>query len=367
MGISGLLGFLGNAAPYAANAEAAKNQAAAQGIAGQRQMMLQMFALQQQARAQAVQQALERSRANYYGARTNQIAGERKIMRGPGGQLVDVTNPTHPTPLGPPPIVKPTGPVMGSPAWLNAQEQLEKLRAKYRPAPEATIQVLPGADGNPPQGVITHGPGLGKTIPIPGVQAKGAGGAGGQSGIMLQTLGRMGMSMNDLASAIKQMDAYENNPNNLAKLTPFKQAIGAASEATPNQEAKGFTGVLNNSAGAFTAARAQKYLAQNDPAYKTYLFNKQRVATAFTELLPRPNQQLLHIEKGLSGIDVGWNPDLIGDVQTRRTNGYNMLKDILSSSPLGQKALQGHGGAQPSGGAKPKSSAYGIFGPGGDE
>lgn len=73
------------------------------------------------------------------------------------------------------PYVKPTaptGPLMGSPEWKDAQ----RFRASLVPTPSPTIQVLPGLNGGPAQGVVTHGAGLGSTIDIPGVDKSAPGG-----------------------------------------------------------------------------------------------------------------------------------------------------------------------------------------------
>lgn len=173
----------------------------------------------------------------------------------------------------------------------------------------------------------------GDVIYVPSSQAAGrivgkAGGAGGAlSGITMQTMGRMGTSYNDLAQTIAEMEKMENDPIFRAKLTAWNKSKMAAAETHPNADAHGFGGVFNNALGQFAAGQAQSAL---DPDLNTYMNLKQRVGTAFTELLPRPNQQLLQIEKGLSGIDVGWNPQLMAGIQARRRGGLEVLQNILS-------------------------------------
>lgn len=216
-----------------------------------------------------------------------------------------------------------------SPQGIAAAGEKAGVIAKAK-APYATPKNPPLVKTMNPDGSVTYTP----APQAVGMAAPVAGGAGALSGQTMQTLGRLGMSFNDLKQAIDQMDRYENTPGNLAKQTAMKQALGAASEAHPSQEAHGLMGALNNAAGAFVGAKAQEKIGKDDPEYRTYLNNKQRVATAFTELLPRPNQQLLQLEKGLSGADVGWNPDLIKNIQARRRGGLDVLKNILAQQGM---------------------------------
>lgn len=151
------------------------------------------------------------------------------------------------------------------------------------------------------------------------------------SGQTMQTMGRMGTSFNDLKQSIDQMEKMENDPAFRQKLTSMSKAGMAGAEAHPNADAHGLGGFLSNVGGQYLAGKAQENL---DPDLNTYLNLKQRVGTAFTELLPRPNQQLLQIEKGLSGIDVGWNPQLLSGVQGRRRGGLDVLQNILSAQGM---------------------------------
>jgi len=180
---------------------------------------------------------------------------------------------------------------------------------------------------------------------VPGVTKGGVAGAGSPSGLTMQTMARMGTSYNDLAQSIAQMEKFENDPAFRAKLTASNKALMAAAEAQPNAEAHGITGVLGNAVGQLASGAAQGHL---DPELNTYLNLRQRVGTAFTELLPRPNQQLLQIEKGLSGIDVGWNPLLLTGIQGRRRGGLEVLRNILSKQGLvdAQGNVTGAPGAQ---------------------
>lgn len=199
----------------------------------------------------------------------------------------------------------------------------------------------------------------GEVVPTDiGKSQAGAGSGGGAlSGLTMQTMARMGTSFNDLSQAVDQMDRMENDPAFRAKLTAYNKALMAGAEAQPNAEAHGLGGMLSNMAGQLASGKAQQSL---DPDLNTYLNLKQRVGTAFTELLPRPNQQLLQIEKGLSGIDVGWNPELLKGIQARRQGGLNVLKNILSHQGMLDENGQVSGtptGGRGGGGGAPRQSA----------
>ena len=56
------------------------------------------------------------------------------------------------------------------------------------------------------------------------------------------------------------------------------------------------------------------------------------------------------MEKGISGTDAGWTPDIIASVQDRRRGGLNIIKGILSGQgyigPTGEfMPASGGGGA----------------------
>lgn len=193
--------------------------------------------------------------------------------------------------------------------------------------------------------------------PLGGKAGGGGNGLNGAlSGITMQTMGRMGTSYNDLAQTIAEMEKMENDPAFRAKLTAWNKSKMAGAEAHPNADAHGIGGVAGNMLGQFAAGKAQESL---DPELNTYLNLKQRVGTAFTELLPRPNQQLLQIEKGLSGIDVGWNPQLMAGIQARRKGGLEVLKNILGQQGMldesGNIRTGGQRQAAPSGSSRTMS------------
>lgn len=154
--------------------------------------------------------------------------------------------------------------------------------------------------------------------------------------LMIASMNRLGLAENDISSAIEAMERDENDPAFREELTAVTQALAAAAQTTPDPHPHGVTGAVNNIGGTLIAGQAQKIM-QEHPRVATYMRNKRIVGTAATEILPRPNQQLLAIEQGLSGIDVSWNPELIKDVQHRRRMMRDMLHESLQSTPLAGK------------------------------
>lgn len=176
-----------------------------------------------------------------------------------------------------------------------------------------------------------------------------AGAGGAASGNTLLAQGRIGMSYNDLSQAVKQMEDYENSPQNLQAFTPEKRTLGVLAQSQPNAEAHGISGMLGNILTSEASGHAQSSLAKNDQAYQNYVNNAQRVGAALTELLPRPNQQMLGIEKGLSAIDVGGNPGNIANVQARRRGALQMLQGIMEHGGIpGASAPAGAASKSPS-------------------
>ncbi len=142
----------------------------------------------------------------------------------------------------------------------------------------------------------------------PGMQTAPASEAKQTPALMIATMNRLGLSEGDISAAIEQMDKAENDPEFRRQLTVWNKMKSAAATTKQDEHATGALGVINNMIGAGISGAAQQSL-RDFPALSTYLRNKEVVGTAATEILPRPNQQLLQIEKGLSGIDINWNPD----------------------------------------------------------
>lgn len=158
MGISGFLTGLaktgGAAAPVIANMQAAKQQAAAQGLQQQRQQLLQMLAMQMQERQRASQEALQGAQMRHYDAETKSLQGKRTILRGPGGQLVDATDPNNIIPVGPKPAApRDMGPAPGTPEFYDMKKREAQIAAQYgyHPPVQGSFTPFQGTDkdGNP--------------------------------------------------------------------------------------------------------------------------------------------------------------------------------------------------------------------------
>lgn len=110
--LSGIVDVASHAVEPTLQVAAARQQGIAAANRQQQQELLQQYVWQRQAERDAQQQALSdsvmaRNRADvaHISAQTNALQHPpAKILRGPGGQLVDVTNPANATPVGPAPI-----------------------------------------------------------------------------------------------------------------------------------------------------------------------------------------------------------------------------------------------------------------------
>ena len=335
---------------------------------------IQQIVQQRAQDAAEIERRLKSAQAGEADARTNLLlhppakAPEYDYQTDQGGNVVAINknDPTDVKPImvnGQPFKAKvpnrPSSVFQGPHGEVQWVAQGDPIPAGFKPyAPPQAPQIMQGTDP-------TGGPAFfrvpkfgGPAEPVSGMTPNPTGGgASGLSGLTMQTMARMGTSFNDLSQAVDQMDRMENDPAFRAKLTAYNKALMAGAEAQPNAEAHGIGGMLSNMAGQLASGKAQQSL---DPDLNTYLNLKQRVGTAFTELLPRPNQQLLQIEKGLSGIDVGWNPELLKGIQARRQGGLNVLRNILSHQGMLDENGQVSGtptGGRGGGGGAPRQSA----------
>ena len=343
MGFS-LGGLLGPALTVATQSAGTYQQGQANAQQAQTQALMQQIALKRQADQDALRAALQTAQTGEANARTNVLnnpppkGGDFELLSRPDG-VFRVNKATGeeqklsgiagtPTPR----VLK-----MGKNGQYVSIDPATGLDASGKPvegyiAPVQSSFTFPVVDSPNGPVLAKANTKTGEVVPTDiGKSPVSAGGAGGLSGITMQTMARMGTSYNDLTQAVDQMDRMENDPAFRAKLTTYNKALMAGAETQPNAEAKGLGGLVSNMAGQYAAGHAQQAL---DPDLNTYLNLRQRVGTAFTELLPRPNQQLLQIEKGLSGIDVGWNPELLKGIQTRRQGGLTVLKNILSKQGM---------------------------------
>lgn len=230
---------------------------------------------------------------------------------------------------------KPSGPPMGSPAWIAAKDAEARIGAKYRAPEPAQLVDVPDPQ-HPGQTVKAWADPRTHQITVTDQSALNKGGGGGaMSGMTMQVLNRLGMSAKDIRASIQQMNDYENDPNGLAAVTPGMATAAQVATSQSPSENKGALSTLNNAAGSWMSSNAQKAMA-DDPAlqrYRTYLFNKQRVGLAFGETLPRVNQEIIKMESQMSGGDLSQNPTLLKAIQDRREYGASQLESMLGNMP----------------------------------
>ncbi len=208
-------------------------------------------------------------------------------------------------------------------------------------------QLIPGAvdaDGHPTFGEYDKHAHTIRAVDSSGLTPKVAGAGGQTSAQAALAMQRLGMSLADVKAAHDRMTAAENDPEFRKLLTTGNQAGMNAADVKPDIHASGLMGALNNAGGSLVSGLAQTHL---DPRLNTYRRDKETVGTALTEVLPRPNQQLLQIEKGLSGIDAGWNPDLTAAAQARRAQGIVQLQNALDQLQAGRGGTAPHPATAP--------------------
>ena len=112
--LSGIVDVASHAVEPTLQVAAARQQGIAAANRQQQQELLQQYVLQRQAERDAQQAALAQTSMARNNAETAHLGAQThalehppaKILRGPGGQLVDVTNPASVTPIGPAPVAK---------------------------------------------------------------------------------------------------------------------------------------------------------------------------------------------------------------------------------------------------------------------
>lgn len=162
---------------------------------------------------------------------------------------------------------------------------------------------------------------------------KATGGAGGKgmSGQTMQALQRTAQSYGDLGATVKDMEDFENNADNLKRVNQYSALGNLAMQDVPTDAANGVLGAGGRYITKTMVNAAREKLSKEFPEYMDYLNKAKRTGLAFTEVLPRPNRDLLHIEMGLSGVDAGASdtPDLVKSIQARRQNGLQTFRQIL--------------------------------------
>jgi hypothetical protein len=174
--------------------------------------------------------------------------------------------------------------------------------------------------------------------PVGAFAPQGKGGAVSASAQTMSALSRMKQVSADLASRIPQLESYEDPKSeyNITKAGMSDIGLGGMADVTPSAEAHGFPGLFNNGVGALGAGLAKKQLGSTPAgqAYRNYTQGGKAVGLGLTEILPRPNNALLGIERDLSITDPGaYNPILVQNVQQRRRTAKKAIDAILQMNP----------------------------------
>jgi hypothetical protein len=171
--------------------------------------------------------------------------------------------------------------------------------------------------------------------------AKASGAEGERAGLAAAFLSRLKMGKADFDNGMQFIRQYHGDlAQGKKSITPAMMAAGAAANVTQNPEAHGLTGLINNAAGSAVSGLANKAIAKSDPDYQRYVNLLNSMSLAMTEVLPRPTQQILGIEKGINTAKAGDPPERLADIQHRLDLAY----EFLFSNPEGM--LQ-KGGAKP--------------------
>jgi len=157
---------------------------------------------------------------------------------------------------------------------------------------------------------------------------------GGVAGNTMMTLARTAQSYGDLSGSLDKMKAFENNKDNLAKIAQYAGLANMAMQDVKTAQTGSLLDAFGRRITAQQIANAQVELQANFKDYWQYLQLVKRTGLALTEVLPRPNRDLLGLEMSLSGVGAGAvdSQDYIKDVQDRRDRAYNTFKQILTQT-----------------------------------
>lgn len=239
----------------------------------------------------------------------------------------------------------------GNPSMYQANKRGETRKLGIKPVPKAPSDNL-DEYLKKPQRVQSTDPETGQTKWAwlkPGEEAPGPskGGEGERAGMAAAFLSRLKMGKADFDNG---MDFIRNYHKDLSEgkrqITPAMMAGQAAAGVTQNPEAHGITGVINNALGSAVSGLANKAVAKSDPDYQRYVNLLNSMSLAMTEVLPRPTQQILGIEKGINTAKAGDPPERLADIQHRLDLAYQ----FMFSDPEG---MLRKGPATPSGTAAP--------------
>jgi len=157
---------------------------------------------------------------------------------------------------------------------------------------------------------------------------------GGIAGNTMVTLARVATFYGDLGDALKQMTTFENDKKNLARIAEYAGLANLAMQDVKTAQTGSLFDAIGRQITAQQIANAQVKLQSEFKDYYTYLQLVKRTGLAFTEVLPRPNRDLLAIEMSLSGVGAGAvdSPQLIKNIQDRRERGFETFKQILTKA-----------------------------------
>ena len=157
---------------------------------------------------------------------------------------------------------------------------------------------------------------------------------GGIAGSTMTTLAKIATFYGDLGDALKQMTTFENDKKNLARIAQYAGLANLAMQDVKTAQTGSLFDALGRQITAQQIANAQVQLQSEFKDYYTYLQLVKRTGLAFTEVLPRPNRDLLSIEMSLSGVGAGAvdSPQLIKNIQDRRERGFETYKQILTKA-----------------------------------
>ena len=335
--LGGLARAAGAAAPHAANTLAAKNVAAAQGLQQQREQQLQMLMLAMQQRKQATADALAQAQTSHYNAETKSLLGKRNIMRGPGGQLVDATDPNNPVNIGPAPATKPD-PV--------ATHQANRLFDVKHPLPQQPTNVyMPGVgQGGQPEIYVGNNRGAPNLRPT-GVERPAA---GGSSPLNVLNMARVSSGVSQMENADTFMKQFED------KLRTHQASIDGLDEFAKHA-ASAFS--HDNALGNVQISAALYVLNGKNPELARYVRRGLEFAQGESQVTQRPSDYRTKLSDFLATASTGATPDMLDDIANTRQVIYTPMKAEIESYRQQHPMRQAPQGSQSSPSSTPQGHA----------
>lgn len=227
----------------------------------------------------------------------------------------------------------------------NAQVRLEEGEKPDEPASKQSITLADPKTGE--QKVYLFDPKAGTYTEATGVGPKTVGAGGGErAGQAAAFLSRLKMGKADFDNGMQRIRDYHHKlATGAAEITPTMMAEQAAAETNPSTEAHGLLGSLGNAGTALLQGAANEQVGSAHAEYQRYRNLLNSMSLALTEVLPRPSQQLLGIEKGINIAKAGDTPERLADIQGRLDKAYEyMFKNpeaLLRRTPSGQASGTG--------------------------